>query len=174
MSDVYFFTARTHNHKESMSKVKGPLALKNLGIEKRVKNNDKVVIKCHFGALGNTRYLRPSYIRFLCDYIKELGGAPFVAESCGWGIPGAKGEYGGRANEQEYLEVALKHGYTDETMGAHIIGKRSEPKTSPNKMIFNVRKVVVKNGSTGIVNPNQKKRNLKPILIPYEKKRFLS
>ncbi|MFW9898962.1 MAG: DUF362 domain-containing protein [Candidatus Thorarchaeota archaeon] len=120
-SDVYFFSARTHNHKESMSKVKGPLALKNLGIEERVKNNEKVVIKTHFGALENTRYLRPSYIRFLCDYIKELGGMPFVAESCGWGIPGARGEYGGRANEQEYLEVALKHGYTDETMDAHII-----------------------------------------------------
>ncbi len=104
-----------------MSKVKGPLALKNLGIEERVKNNEKVVIKTHFGALENTRYLRPSYIRFLCDYIKELGGMPFVAESCGWGIPGARGEYGGRANEQEYLEVALKHGYTDETMDAHII-----------------------------------------------------
>jgi hypothetical protein len=104
-----------------MSKVKGPLALKNLGIEERVKNNEKVVIKTHFGALENTRYLRPSYIRFLCDFIKELGGMPFVAESCGWGIPGAKGEYGGRANEQEYLEVALQHGYTDETIGAHII-----------------------------------------------------
>ena len=104
-----------------MSKVKGPLALKNLGIEERVKNNEKVVIKTHFGALENTRYLRPSYIRFLCDFIKELGGIPSVAESCGWGIPGAKGEYGGRANEQEYLEVALKHGYTDKTMDAHII-----------------------------------------------------
>lgn len=104
-----------------MSKVKGPLALKNLGIEERVRNKEKVVIKTHFGALENTRYLRPSYIRFLCDYIKELGGIPFVAESCGWGIPGAMGEYGGRANQQEYLEVALKHGYTDETMDAHII-----------------------------------------------------
>ncbi|MFX1385217.1 MAG: DUF362 domain-containing protein [Promethearchaeota archaeon] len=120
-ADVYFFTSRTYNHKESMSKVKAPLALKNLGIEERVKNKEKIVIKTHFGALENTRYLRPSYIRFLCDYIKDLGGIPFVAESCGWGIPGAKGEYGGRTNEQEYLEIALKHGFTEETMGGPII-----------------------------------------------------
>ncbi|MGV9199254.1 MAG: DUF362 domain-containing protein, partial [Promethearchaeia archaeon] len=32
----------------------------------------------------------------------------------------AKGEYGGRANEEEYLQVALKHGFTKETMGADI------------------------------------------------------
>ena len=108
-----------------MSKVKGPLALKQLGIEEKIKSNDKVVIKTHFGALENTRYLRPSYIRFLCDYIKTLGATPFVAESCGWGaseeFTGVHTEYSGRATEKEYLEVALRHGYTDETMGAPII-----------------------------------------------------
>ena len=120
-SDVYYFTARTYSHIESMSKVKGPLALKKIGIEQETKNSDKIVIKTHFGAEENTRYLRPSYIRFLCDYIKELGGIPFVAESCGWGVPGTGGEYGGRANEEEYLEIALKHGFTEETMGAPLL-----------------------------------------------------
>ncbi len=108
-----------------MSKVKGPLALKQLGIEEKLKANDKIVIKTHFGALENTRYIRPSYIRFLCDYIKHLGATPIVAESCGWGAPeeftGAHTEYSGRATEKEYLEVALMHGYTEETMGAPII-----------------------------------------------------
>lgn len=124
-SDVYFFTARTHSHEESMSKVKGPLALKKIGMEDKIQENDKVVIKTHFGALENVRYIRPSYIRFLCDYIKSLGCIPYVAESCGWGAPesfsGAHTEYSGRANEEEYLDVALKHGYTEETMGAKII-----------------------------------------------------
>ncbi|TFF99211.1 MAG: DUF362 domain-containing protein [Promethearchaeota archaeon] len=103
-----------------MSRFKGPLALKQIGIEEKIKNHEKVIIKTHFGALENTRYIRPSYIRFLCDYVKSLGAYPSVAESCGWGIPGTKGEYGGRANEREYLEVALKHGFTANTMGAPI------------------------------------------------------
>lgn len=124
-SDVYFFTARTYSHEESMSKEKGPLALKELGIEKKVKKNDKIVIKTHFGALENVRYLRPNYIRFLCDYIKDLNATPFVAESCGWGLPekftGNHTEYSGRSNEKEYLEIALRHGFTDETMGAHVL-----------------------------------------------------
>ncbi|MFX0105121.1 MAG: DUF362 domain-containing protein [Candidatus Hodarchaeota archaeon] len=108
-----------------MSKFKGPLALEKLGIEQRIESGDKVVIKTHFGALENTRYLRPSYIRFLCDYVKDLGGIAWVAESCGWGLPesisGIHTEYSGRANEEEYLKVALLHGFTEETMGAPII-----------------------------------------------------
>ena len=124
-SDVFYFTARTQSHAESMSKVKGPLALEKLGIKQKINNGDKFVIKTHFGALDNTRYLRPSYIRFLCDYIKEMGGIPAVAESCGWGLPesisGIHTEYSGRANEKEYLNVALQHGFTKETMGAPII-----------------------------------------------------
>jgi hypothetical protein len=119
-SDVYYLSARASQYQQSMSRFKGPLALKQIGVENKIKTHDKVVIKTHFGALENTRYIRPSYIRFLCDYVKSLDGYPAVAESCGWGIPGATGEYGGRANEEEYLEVALKHGFTAETMGAPI------------------------------------------------------
>ncbi|MBD3211514.1 MAG: DUF362 domain-containing protein [Candidatus Lokiarchaeota archaeon] len=120
-SDVYYLSARTYNYQQSMSRFKGPLALKKIGFEQKTNKSDKVVIKTHFGALENTRYIRPSYIRFLCDYVKSLDATPNVAESCGWGIPGAAGEYGGRANEEEYLEVALKHGYTEETMGCPIL-----------------------------------------------------
>jgi len=119
-SEVYYFSARANQYKQSMSRFKGPMALEKLGFDKKIKTHDKIVIKTHFGALENTRYIRPSYIRFLCDYAKSLGAYPAVAESCGWGVPGAQGEYGGRANEREYLEVALKHGFTAETMGAPI------------------------------------------------------
>jgi len=123
-SDVYFFTARSQSMKGSMSKIKGPLALEKLGIKNIVNRDDTVVIKTHFGALENTRYIRPSYIRFLSDFVKEIGGIPSLAESCGWGLPesisGTHTEYSGRANEEEYLQVALMHGFTQETMGAPI------------------------------------------------------
>ncbi|MFX1496148.1 MAG: DUF362 domain-containing protein [Promethearchaeota archaeon] len=108
-----------------MSKVKGPLALEQLGIKSKVGKDNNVVIKTHFGALENTRYLRPSYIRFLSDYLKQVGAKTTIAESCGWGLPesisGVHSEYTGRANEKEYLKVALIHGFTPETMGAPII-----------------------------------------------------
>jgi len=120
-SDVYFFSARTIDYKQSMSRFKAPMALEKIGFEDNTSKNEKVVIKTHFGATENVRYLRPSYIRFLSDYARDLGLYPTIAESCGWGVPGVKGEYGGRANEEEYLEVALKHGFTPQTMNAPII-----------------------------------------------------
>ena len=124
-SDVYYFTARTFNHKESLSRFKGPSALEKIGFNNRVQKGDNVVIKTHFGALENVRYLRPSYIRFLCDHIKSLGAVPSVAESCGWGAPeeftGIHTEYSGRAAEEEYLETAKIHGFTEETMGAKLL-----------------------------------------------------
>lgn len=120
-ADVYFLSANAIKHNESLSKIKGPKSLDCIGFNSTVKKNQKICIKTHFGAEENTRYLRPSYIRFLCDYIKEFGATPFVAESCGWGLPGTGGEYGGRANEKEYLKVALLHGFTKETMGAEIL-----------------------------------------------------
>lgn len=124
-SDVYYFTARTFNHKESLSKFKGPSALEKIGFNSKVQKGDNVVIKTHFGALENVRYLRPSYIRFLCDHVKNLGAVPSVAESCGWGAPeeftGIHTEFSGRAAEEEYLETAKIHGFTEETMGAKLL-----------------------------------------------------
>ncbi|MHA1458082.1 MAG: DUF362 domain-containing protein [Promethearchaeota archaeon] len=124
-SEVYYFTARTYNYEESLSKFKGPLALEKMGFNNRVQKGDNVVIKTHFGALENVRYLRPSYIRFLCDHVKSLGAVPSVAESCGWGVPeeftGIHTEYSGRAGEEEYLETAKIHGFTEETMGAKLL-----------------------------------------------------
>ncbi|MHA1507215.1 MAG: DUF362 domain-containing protein, partial [Promethearchaeota archaeon] len=96
-----------------------------MGFNNRVQKGDNVVIKTHFGALENVRYLRPSYIRFLCDHVKSLGAVPSVAESCGWGVPeeftGIHTEYSGRAGEEEYLETAKIHGFTEETMGAKLL-----------------------------------------------------
>ncbi|MHA1293621.1 MAG: DUF362 domain-containing protein [Promethearchaeota archaeon] len=138
--EVYFFTARTLSYEASMSKIKAPLALEMLGIKNKVKPSEKIVIKTHFGALENTRYIRPSYIRFLCDFVKQMGAIPFVAESCGWGVPeeftGIHTEYSGRATEKEYLEVALKHGYTKETMGAEILML-----DGPNGIDFEIQRI---------------------------------
>ena len=124
-SEVYYFTARTFNHKESLSRFKGPSSLEKIGFNNKVQKGDNVVIKTHFGALENVRYLRPSYIRFLCDHVKSLGAVPSVAESCGWGAPeeftGIHTEYSGRAAEEEYLETAKIHGFTEETMGAKLL-----------------------------------------------------
>jgi len=91
-----------------------------LGLKKAIKKGSKVMIKTHFGAWGNTNYLRPAYVRELVDLVKAAGGHPYVAESCGLGY-GAGGAYGGRTTAPEYLSMAALNGFSEATIGAPII-----------------------------------------------------
>ncbi|MHA1731874.1 MAG: DUF362 domain-containing protein [Promethearchaeota archaeon] len=121
-SDVFYFNARVHSHLESLAQVKSPIALEEVGFPTKLKGEgNKVCIKTHFGALGNVRYIRPNYLRFLCDKVKEAGGDPVLAESCGVGFPSLEGQYAGRETEANYLHCAKLHGFTEDTMGAPII-----------------------------------------------------
>lgn len=120
-SDVFYLNARSLSEMGSLSKVKPQVLLGEIGFDARVKPGNSVCVKTHFGALANTRYLRPSYTRFLVDHVKQLGGVPYVAESCGAGMPHGDGEYAGRASEAEYLECAKRHGFTPDTMGCPVL-----------------------------------------------------
>ena len=50
-----------------------------LGLKKAIKPGFKVMIKTHFGAWGNTNYLRPAYARAIVDLVKKAGAHPYVA-----------------------------------------------------------------------------------------------
>ena len=73
-----------------------------------------VVIKMHFGELGNISYLRPNYARAVVDIVKELGGKPFLTD-CNTMYPGS------RKNALEHLECAWENGFTPLTVGCPII-----------------------------------------------------
>ncbi|MEX2683701.1 MAG: DUF362 domain-containing protein [Candidatus Sigynarchaeota archaeon] len=120
-SDVFYLNARCGTELASMSSVKSKVVLGEIGLDGYLKPGMKTCIKTHFGALPNTRYIRPSYTRALVDHVKALGVTDvFVAESCGAGLPRGEGEYAGRSSEEEYLECAKRHGFTAESMGAPI------------------------------------------------------
>ncbi|MBD3186402.1 DUF362 domain-containing protein, partial [Candidatus Bathyarchaeota archaeon] len=120
-SKVYFLNARSLNQFGSLSAVKTQVLLDELEFPERVTPDSKVCVKTHFGALSNTRYMRPSYARLLVDYVKQLRVEDvYVAESCGAGMPHGDGLYAGRAAQDEYLECAKRHGFTPDTMGCPV------------------------------------------------------
>lgn len=117
-SKVYFTDRQARTDFNMLDKIE--LIFGKLGLKKVIKKGSKVMIKTHFGAWGNTNYLRPSYVRKVVDLVRDCGGFPYVAETCGLGY-GAGGTYGGRTTSPEYLSMAALNGFTEGTVGAPLI-----------------------------------------------------
>ena len=112
-SKVFYTDFRTKMYGDGL-----PTKFKNLikaaGIDDMDMDGKFVVIKTHFGELGNMSFLRPNYARALVDIIKELGGKPFLTD-CNTLYPGS------RKNALEHLECAWLNGFTPYTVGCPII-----------------------------------------------------
>ena len=52
--------------------------MKRAGFEQIDFEDRYAAIKIHFGELGNLAYLRPQYAKVVADYVRELGGLPFL------------------------------------------------------------------------------------------------
>ena len=73
-----------------------------------------VAIKIHFGEEGNLGYLRPNFARYVADYIKELGGKPFLTD-CNTLYVGA------RKNAVDHIDMALRNGFSPYATGCQIL-----------------------------------------------------
>ena len=75
--------------------------------------NRQVAVKLHFGEDGTTDFVRPDHLRLICEEIARQGGRPFLSD--------ANTLYRGqRLNSKDHLDVAAKHGFTRQAMGADI------------------------------------------------------
>lgn len=117
-SKVYFADRQARSDYNMLDKISH--IYNELGLKKAIKNGHKVMIKTHFGAWGNTNYIRPAYVRAIVDLVKKAGGYPYVTETCGLGY-GSGGTYGGRTTAPEYLSMAALNGFTEASIGAPII-----------------------------------------------------
>ncbi|QGP93531.1 hypothetical protein MGLY_29450 [Neomoorella glycerini] len=84
------------------------------GLNKIIEEGDLVAIKLHFGELGNTRMLRPQFLKIIIQLVKERGGHPFLTD-CNTLF------YRGRFNAVCHLETANFNGYDQAAMGAPLI-----------------------------------------------------
>lgn len=90
-SDVYFTTFKATGNENLLQKFKR--LLKTAGIENIDFNEKFTAIKIHFGEYGNLAMLRPNYAKILADYVKELGGKPFLTD-CNTLYVGSRKKYG--------------------------------------------------------------------------------
>ncbi|UCE09250.1 MAG: DUF362 domain-containing protein [Candidatus Thorarchaeota archaeon] len=115
---VYFSdrnTESTNNMLDKLERICG-----ELGLPDAIGEGDRVMIKTHYGLVGNTNHVRPVFVRTVVDLVKRAGGIPFVADTCGLGY-GSERPYGGRTTAPDYLMRAEMNGYASSVVGAPLL-----------------------------------------------------
>ena len=112
-SKVYFSDMRTGPNSPNL-----PAKLHNLmkaaGFEGIAFDGKFTVVKMNFGEPGNLAYLRPNWAKVVCDYVKRLGGLPYLADCNTLYI-------GGRRHGLEHLDSAYANGFNPFQTGVHTI-----------------------------------------------------
>ncbi len=111
-STVYFISLRT-NPRESLVDKIGRL-LETAGFADIIKKKDLAAIKLHFGALGNTAFIRPVFIQKIVDCVKSLEGIPFLTD-CNTLYTGS------RSDTPSHIETAIKNGFAYSVVNAPVV-----------------------------------------------------
>lgn len=112
MSTVYFTDLRTTPKRSVLDKV-GDL-LNRVKLNTKIRKNDLVAIKLHFGEMGNTAYLRPIFLRVVVDKVKAAGGRPFLTDTNTLYT-------GSRSDSASHLTTAILNGFDFSCVGCPII-----------------------------------------------------
>lgn len=77
-------------------------------------NGKFAAIKIHFGEPGNLAFLRPNFAKTVADYVKELGGKPFLTDCNTLYV-------GRRKHALEHLDAAMENGFSPLSTGCQNI-----------------------------------------------------
>ena len=111
-AEVYFTTFKTSMSANLLQKLHN--LMKKAGFEKIDFSEKFAAIKIHFGEYGNLAFLRPNYAKVVADYVKELGGKPFLTDCNTLYV-------GSRKNALDHLETAYLNGFSPIQTGCHVI-----------------------------------------------------
>ncbi|MCD7708292.1 MAG: DUF362 domain-containing protein [Clostridiales bacterium] len=111
-SKVYFTDFRASERENLLQKLHR--LMKTAGFESIDFRDKYAAIKLHFGEYGNLAFLRPNYAKVVADYVKELGGRPFLTDCNTLYV-------GSRKNALDHLETAYVNGFSPLQTGCHVI-----------------------------------------------------
>jgi len=113
MSSCVYFTDMRAGNRENLHTQLIRLA-DQAGLGKVVAAGDLTAIKLHFGEKGGHAYIRPTFVRRVVDQIKQLGGKPFLTDSCTL-YPGERKE------AVSALTCGIENGFAYAVAGAPLI-----------------------------------------------------
>lgn len=111
-STVYFADMRASVKENLPEKLERLLV--RLGLDTVIPDRSLVAVKLHFGEKGCTAFIRPLLIRRVVQYVKSLGGLPFLTD--------ANTLYSGtRGNSVSHLVTAIENGFAYSVVDAPLI-----------------------------------------------------
>ena len=128
-SDVYFAAVK---NSDNISAVKNKLAslLKTSKVTDFIRKKDKVAVKIHFGEEGTDGFVRPPYVRTICDDITSKGASAFLADT--------NTLYRGRRlHSEDHIKLAAEHGFSKESMGIDVLVPDDTRKNSTVDVLIN-------------------------------------
>ncbi|MDO4938872.1 MAG: DUF362 domain-containing protein [Lachnospiraceae bacterium] len=111
-SKVYFTNFKTEVGVSYLQKLHN--LMKEAGFENIDFKDKYVAIKIHFGEYGNMSFIRPNYAKVVADYVRQLGGRPFLTD-CNTLYTGS------RRNALDHMDTANLNGFSYITTGCHVI-----------------------------------------------------
>lgn len=111
-SKVYFTSFKTTIHENLIEKLHR--LMKQAGFESIDFTDKFTAIKLHFGEYGNLAFLRPNYARVVADYVKQLGGKPFLTDCNTLYV-------GSRKNALDHMDTAYINGFSPMQVGCNVI-----------------------------------------------------
>ena len=111
-SNVYFTSFKATGNENLLQKLHR--LMKTAGFETIDFNEKYAAIKIHLGEYGNLAFLRPNYAKVVADYVKELGGKPFLTDCNTLYV-------GSRKNALDHLETAYVNGFSPYQTGCHVL-----------------------------------------------------
>ena len=111
-ANVYFTTFKATEQENLLQKLHR--LMKTAGFEQIDFTDKYTAVKIHFGEYGNLAFLRPNYARVVADYVKELGGKPFLTDCNTLYV-------GSRKNGLDHLETAYLNGFSPYQTGCHVV-----------------------------------------------------
>ncbi len=112
-SKVYFAAVKETDPVEVVKKKLAKL-LEASKVLDCVRAGDEVAVKMHFGEKGNTGYVKPEYVKVICDDISGRKAAPLLTDTNTL-------YHGMRAITEEHLAIARDHGFSKERAGAEVV-----------------------------------------------------
>ncbi len=112
-SKVYFVRVENQESRESVS-AKLDKLIQSSKVLDFLKKDQTAAVKLHFGEEGNTGYVRPEYVRVVCQGILARKSKPFLSDT--------NTLYGGRrTNSKDHLALAYEHGFKPENVSAEVV-----------------------------------------------------